>query len=122
MSPFPPDPVQVLPGIRAVPVDRVPVRDQALVSGCGANPEKEAEQQRQRRTPRALHVRLRPTEHPRLSSSTETRMHQTLRGLENQRPAACTMRPESYCFGSILNIYRLLTAFWVISHVISQQE
>lgn len=61
MSPFSSDPVRVLPGVRAVPVNCVPVRDQTLVGGCGANPEEEAEQQRQGRTPRTLHVRQSPT-------------------------------------------------------------
>lgn len=58
------------PGVRAVPVDRVSVRTEALVGGCGAEWKQEAEQQQQRRPPAALHVRLlgapRPGQHPRL--------------------------------------------------------
>lgn len=64
---------RVLPGVGAVPVDRVPVGDDAVVGDGGAEPEQQADQQQQRCPPGALHVRrrgaLRPGEHPRLFSS-----------------------------------------------------
>ncbi|TWW58369.1 hypothetical protein D4764_07G0010880 [Takifugu flavidus] len=47
--------VRFSPGVRAVPVDRVSVGTEALVGGCGAEREQEAEQQQRRGPPAGLH-------------------------------------------------------------------
>lgn len=79
-SPPPRSSLRVLPGVGAVPVDRVPVGDEALVGHGGAESQQQAEQQQEQRPPGALHVRrrsaLRPGKHPsRLSSANRAGAH-----------------------------------------------